>query len=138
MPVTFSFELEGAGEEQAQLGSFFERFGWERLGSNTFRYPRLTPDAGRAVLEDWFNYVVPALMLFRCYVLRQRLVLKECTLDAASSTGYRRGIEVGSPPLRAENIRLRQPRGEVAVDDEQWSAMEDWLDAEDFPLGRSG
>lgn len=138
MPVTFSFELEGAGEEQAQLGSFFERFGWERLGSNTYRYPRLASESARAALDDWFNHVVPALMLFRCQVLRQRLVLREFTLDAASSTGYRRGVEVGSPPLRAENIRLRQPKGEAAVDDEQWAAMEDWLDAVDFPLGRSG
>jgi hypothetical protein len=135
MPVTFSFEFEGADKDQAHLASFFERLGWERLGANTFRFPRLVTEPGRAILEDWFNHVVPALMLFRCYVLRQRLVLKEYTLDAATSTGYRRGAEVGSPPLPAENIRLRQPHGELAVDDQHWAAMEDWLDAEDFPLG---
>jgi hypothetical protein len=60
MPVTFSFELEGADETQAHLGSFFERLGWERLSSNTYRYPRLVPESGRAILEDWFNHVVPA------------------------------------------------------------------------------
>jgi hypothetical protein len=136
MPVTLSFEIEGSAGEQ--IGSLFERLGWERLESGTYRYPRIVEEQGRGTLEDWFNHVVPALMLFRCYVLRHRLTVKQFTLDTTSSTGYRRGAEVGSPPLLAENIRLRRATGETEVDDQCWSALEDWLDAIDFPLGLSG
>jgi hypothetical protein len=137
MPITLSFEIEGSAEQQDPIGSLFERLGWERLQAGTYRYPQLIGEPGRATLEDWFNHVVPALMLFRCYVLRHRLTVKQFTLDAASSTGYRRGAELGSPPLRAEDFRLRQPVSETDFDEQRWSALEDWLDAIDFPLGLS-
>ncbi|HWB14659.1 MAG TPA: hypothetical protein VG826_35880 [Pirellulales bacterium] len=137
MPLVFSFEIDGSADQQGEMGSLFERLGWERLAAGTYRYPQLAEEQAPVTLEDWFNHVVPALMLFRCYVLRQRLVVKQFTLEAASSTGYRRGAEVGSPPLAAENIRLRQPTGEAEVDDQRWSALADWLDAISFPLGLS-
>ncbi|HVA50235.1 MAG TPA: hypothetical protein VNH11_28025 [Pirellulales bacterium] len=71
-------------------------------GPNTFRYPALAVEHGQTTLEDWFNHVVPALMLFRCYVLTRRLVVKEFTLQANSSTGLsaRRRDRLSSAPRR--------------------------------------
>ncbi|HET6881588.1 MAG TPA: hypothetical protein VFI31_15600 [Pirellulales bacterium] len=143
MPVTLSFKLEQTtAHEQAELSSVFERFGCESLDTTTFRYPALATGNEPSTPEDWFNHVVPALMLFRSYVLAQRLIVKTFTLDAHSSTGYRCGAEIGSPPLRAENIRLRAAptgkqspdRTDAAEEEQRWSALEDWLDASDFPL----
>lgn len=145
MPVIFSFELKEARPEQAQIGALFERFGWERLSEETYRYPRLAPEPVSPPLEDWLNHVVPALMLFRCYVLSHALTVNSMTLDAQSSTGYRRGIQLGNPPLHAEHVKLYDPadgprRGATARRDDEheeqeWSMLADWLDAVSFPLG---
>jgi hypothetical protein len=63
MPVIFSFDIEGASsKERNRLQCMFERLGWGNLGGSSYRYPKLgtTP-----YTEDWFNHVIPALMLFR-------------------------------------------------------------------------
>ena len=143
MPITFSFELK-AKPEQVQIGTLFERFGWERLGAETYRYPRLAAEREPAAQEDWFNHVVPALMLFRCYVLTHRLVVTNITLDAQTSTGYRRAAELGNPPLPAEEIRLYEPSvradsagappADRSHEEQEWALLEDWLDAINFPL----
>lgn len=145
MPVMFSFELKEAGPEQAQIGALFERFGWERLSAVTYRYPRLAVEQGAPPLEDWLNHVVPALMLFRCYVLSHRLTVNATTLDARSSTGYRREAQLGNPPLHAEHVKLYDPEARLrrghspphdnAHDEQEWSLLADWLDAVGFPLG---
>lgn len=145
MPVTFSYELDKPGPAQQQIGSLFERLGWERVGSDSYRYPSLTAEGGSTTAEDWFNHIVPALMLFRCYVLTHRLVVESITLDAHSSTGYRRKAGFGAPPQAAEYIKLRDPlfassRGNAASrdashDEQEWSMLEDWLDAISFPFG---
>lgn len=145
MPVTFSFELKEARPEQAQIGALFERFGWERLSDEAYRYPRLAAEQDAPPLEDWFNHVVPALMLFRCYMLSHGLTVNAMTLDAHSSTGYRREKQVGNPPLHAESVQLYDPRhdtrrGDAAPrddehDEQEWSMLADWLDAVSFPLG---
>ena len=139
MPVNFSFKLKGASSDQDQLGVFFERLGWERLDTRSFRYPRLIHQPGEAPLEDWFNHVIPALMLFRCYVLTRHLVVEDLTLDARTSTGYRRQAEIGNPPLAAEFVKLFDPgapmgSGDGAHAEQEWSMLEDWLDAVNFPL----
>jgi hypothetical protein len=139
MPVNFSFKLKGPSPDQSQLGALFERLGWERLDTGSFRYPRLIDEPGEAQLEDWFNHVVPALMLFRCYVLTRHLVVEDLTLDARTSTGYRRRAEVGKPPLAAEYIKVFDQSGPGCSVDEshkeqEWLMLEDWLDAVDFPL----
>ena len=142
MPVMFSFELDAAAYESNQLGALIERLGWERLDGRTFRYPRLAEQAAGAP-EDWFNHVVPALMLFRSYVLTRQLPVKAFTLDAQSSTGYRREAEIGSPPLQAEYIRMYEPSippsereaSERTSSSEEWALLSDWLRGEAFPTG---
>lgn len=145
MPLIFSFELKEARPEQAQIGALFERFGWERLGAETYRYPRLAVEQDTPQLEDWFNHVVPALMLFRCYVLSHGLTVNALTIDARSSTGYRRESQLGNPPLHAEHVKLYEPGAgprradspprDNAHDEQEWSLLADWLDAVSFPLG---
>lgn len=142
MPVTFCFELDAEPYVSNQIGSLIERLGWERLDGCAYRYPRMTDDtAGEP--EDWFNHVVPALMLFRSYVLTKHLPLKAFTLDVQSSTGYRREASIGSPPLRAEYVRLYEPspahgeRGEAESrgSSEEWALLADWLQGMEFPAG---
>ena len=142
MPVIFSFELDAAPYESNQLGSLIERLGWERLDGRSFRYPRMG-EASAGEAEDWFNHVVPALMLFRSYVLTRQLPVKAFTLEAQSSTGYRRETEFGSPPMQAEYIRTYEPslpaseRGasERTSSSEEWALLSDWLRGEAFPTG---
>jgi hypothetical protein len=92
MPVLLTYELEGAEtSEHNRLQSFFERLGWENLGGSSYRYPRLgTTDQP---VEDWLNHIVPALMLFRAFVLKSNSKLKQLTLDVQSSSGYNRYYE---------------------------------------------
>ena len=149
MPVTFTYELDelgaGATAGQTQIGALFQRLGWERLGASSYRYPSLVAEHEAAAAEDWFNHVVPALMLFRCYVLTHRLIVKNITLDAQSSTGYRRAAGFGAPPCAAEDIKLSDPTSQSgrpgdpprdgSHDEQEWAMLEDWLDAIDFPFG---
>lgn len=145
MPVTFSYELDKPGPAQQQIDAFFERLGWERVGADSYRYPSLDAEDATATPEDWFNHIVPALMLFRCYVLSHRLIVKAITLDAHSSTGYRRERSIGAPPQAAEYIKLREPLSaagrregsphDAAHDEQEWSMLADWLDAISFPFG---
>jgi len=142
MPVTFSFEIDAAPYVSNQIGSLIERLGWERLDAGTLRYPRMGERSG-VELEDWFNHVVPALMLFRSYVLTKGLAVKSLTLDAQSSTGYRRESGIGSPPMQTEQVRLFEPspartEGGVAADEhssEEWALLAEWLRGADFPPG---
>lgn len=142
MPVTFCFELDAEPYASNQIGSLVERLGWERLDSRTYRYPRMTDGSG-GELEDWFNHVVPALMLFRSFVLTKRLPVKTFTLDVQSSTGYRREASLGSPPLRAEHVRLYEPspahgehgESESRSSSEEWALLADWLRGMEFPAG---
>lgn len=144
MPVTFSFELDEAIHEAELVGSLIERLGWERLDASTYRYPPLGAERSGEAPEDWMNHVVPALMLFRSFVLSRRLTVRSYTLDANSSTGYRRDAEIGSPPLGAEYVRLYEPGRPPGAkrahtneerQTEEWAALRDWLDTANFPLG---
>jgi hypothetical protein len=139
MPVNFFFKLKDARPDQKQIGVLFERLGWERLDAASFRYPRLTDESGEVSLEDWFNHVVPALMLFRSYVVTHRLVVEKISLDAFTSTGYRREPEVGNPPLAADQVKLYQPNihavpASESHDEQEWAMLEDWLDGIHFPF----
>jgi hypothetical protein len=142
MPVTFSFEIDAAPYVSNQIGSLFERLGWERLDARTLRYPRMDEQAD-GKLENWFNHVVPALMLFRSYVLTKGLAVKSLTLDARSSTGYRRDSGIGSPPLQAEQVPLYEPSPTRSQDggaadehsSEEWALLAEWLRGVDFPEG---
>ncbi len=144
MPLLFSFELDGAAHEPEQIGSLIERLGWERVDARTYRYPRLSVEHGERPLEDWMNHVIPALMLFRSYVLTRRLTVRSYTLEVCSSSGYRRDAEIGSPPLKAEHIGLYEPsrwlHSKHAASDEErhseeWLVLREWLDSANFPQG---
>jgi len=139
MPVVLSFDVTGAeASETARVRSFFERLGWEDLGANTFRYPRIGKPGVESPPEDWFNHVVPALMLFRAFALAAPHRVNSVTLDVNSSTGYRRASSYGTPPLGADEISLFEPhRSASAAYDEAgdgaWFALEEWLGEIRFP-----
>ncbi len=101
MPVTFSFDIEGAPPvEHNRVQSFLERLGWQHLGGSSYQYPRLGTD--KQPVEDWFNHVAPALMHFRAYVLRSGRRLKKFSLQAQSS----------SAPTAKNSLVLRRPAAE--------------------------
>jgi hypothetical protein len=104
MPVLLTYDLEGAGPaEFNRLQSMFERLGWEKLGGSSYRYPRLGT-TGQPV-EDWLNHVVPALMLFRTFVIKSSSDLRQFTLDVQSSSGYQKSTNFGSAPLSGSDMK---------------------------------
>jgi hypothetical protein len=112
MPVVFTFDLTDYAEnDHTRIRTAFERFGWQNLGGSAYRYPRLgTQDQP---VEDWLNHVIPALMLFRSFILDRSITLKNYTLDVQSSTGYDQDGPFGSPPIRAENANDTNKAGPV-------------------------
>lgn len=106
MSVVLTFDLKGAeSQEYQQIQSFFERLGWQNLGGSSYRYPRL--GSGHPV-EDWFNHVVPALMLFRSYVSKTGREVTKFTLDAHSSSGFDKESEYGHAPAD-DSMELYNP-----------------------------
>lgn len=96
MPVVITFDIEGAPPlERNRIQSFFERFGWQNLGGSSYRYPRLGADQP---VEDWFNHVIPAMMLFRTYILRSGRSLLKFTLDVQTSSGFNPATNFGHAP----------------------------------------
>jgi hypothetical protein len=90
MPIMFSYNLVSATtDQQNRVQSLFQRFGWENVGGSCYRYPPLRQ---RPAVEDWLNHVVPALMLFRAFVLKQDLQVNKYSLDAHSSTGHSESV----------------------------------------------
>lgn len=67
MPIAMTFDIERPTPlEQSRLRSAFGRLGWEHLGNTAYRYPKLHQPTA---IEDWFNHVVPALMLLRTFAV---------------------------------------------------------------------
>lgn len=128
MPIVVTFDIEAAGtNEYAWVQSLFERLGWQNLGGSSYRYPKLGADQP---VEDWFNHVIPALMLFRAHIIKNGKVLKKFTLDVQSSTGFVRGEQVfGHPPLPAAEINYYDP-GNVQF---AQNRLETWIDSVSFP-----
>lgn len=110
MPITMTFDIvRPTPLELNRLRSAFERLGWEHLGNTAYRYPKLHQ---HDAVEDWFNHVVPALMLLRAFAVRlltDGRSLKKFSLDVQSSTGYDPVTGVGTPPLAADDIDYEQP-----------------------------
>lgn len=128
MPIVITFDIQGAPPiERNRIQSFFQRFGWENLGGSSYRYPRLgTVDQP---VEDWFNHVVPALMLFRAYLLSSRRPLTKCTLDVQSSSGYSPNSNYGNPPQTGQDVTLYAPT--ILQFGEQ--NLREWLDGVRYP-----
>jgi hypothetical protein len=81
MPIRITYDLTGATSLQAnRVQSIFERFRWESSGGSAYHYPA----SGPGVQEDWLNHVVPALMCFRAYVLKENMRLSRFTIDTVS------------------------------------------------------
>ena len=93
MPVLITYDIESAGRDNhARIQSIFQRFGWEHISGSCFRYPALGISEQFArddqSTEDWLNRVVPALMLFRSYVLAAGITISKFAIEVNSSSGY--------------------------------------------------
>ena len=109
MPITVSYDITDADTNQRNyIRSMFERFGWKRLGGSVFRYQ--VPEGQEE--EDWLNDVVPALMLFRSYVLAKNIKIRFFTLDTSSVTHIDHTdpeSHLGFAPASVENTYLYDP-----------------------------
>ena len=106
-----TFDISGPTPlELNRIRSFFERLGWDRLGNTAYRYPRLhTPPSA----EDWFNHVIPALMLLRAFARHAMTTgrnISKFSIDVQSSTGFDPLTGTGTPPLPEEAALV--PRGQ--------------------------
>jgi hypothetical protein len=107
LPIIVTFDIEGAPPlERNRIQCGFERLGWENLGGSAYRYPRLGADQP---VEDWFNHVIPALMLFRAYVMESGRALSKFTVDVQSSAGANPETGYGNVPLGPNQIHFYQP-----------------------------
>ena len=133
MPVVFTFDLTNAPPvDRNRIQSFFERFGWQNLGGSAYRYPRLGAEREHPV-EDWFNHVIPALMLFRAYVISSGRELPKFSLDIQSSAGRNPEFGVGTPPLLSADVHLYEtPQQQFGA-----SNLREWLDEVTFPYPTS-
>jgi hypothetical protein len=107
VPITVSYDLKtDDNNERNYVRSVFERFGWKRLGGSVFRYERSDDQ------EDWLNEVVPALMIFRSYILAKGIELRFFTLDTNSVTRLDFSdaeTELGDLPEKGDDIFLYEP-----------------------------
>ncbi len=128
MPVLISFDVINAGaNEHGRIQSLFERLGWENLGGSSYRYPKL---GAKQTTEDWFNHVLPALMLFRSYAMKSNTItLTKFTIDVQSSTGYGSKSNFGTPPQVGKDIKMYKP-GNTSFGKKK---LENWLDGIDYP-----
>jgi hypothetical protein len=132
LPIVVTFDLtRPEPHELNRIRGAFERLGWEHLGNTVYRYPRLrdTPTT-----EDWFNRVIPALMLLRAlarHAAETGRAVVRFTIDAQSSTGFNQEATVGWPALPANEIGLIRPSGPGEAMGRQ--RLQDWLDGIAWP-----
>jgi hypothetical protein len=104
------------------LQSMLERFGWQSVGGSAYRYPSISAEP--LFPEDWWNAVVPALMCFRAYVLKNQLLLSHFSLDAHSSTGYS-SLPSAVAPRAGGDIALVQPNNAQFGEEN----LRNWIDS---------
>lgn len=127
MPIMISYNFQGAiGVHHSRIQSMFERFGWQNVGGSCYRYP---PLAAQPPVEDWLNQVIPALMLFRTYIVGHNLQLGNLSIDAHSSTGIDANNGVGSQPQPGANINLFAPTNPQFGEQN----LRNWLNDVDVP-----
>src|SRR5271165_6375409 len=109
MPIIVTFDVERpTSSELNRIRGFFERLGWEHLGNTAYRYPKLHGDHPT---EDWFNHVIPALMMLRAFARHAASTgrnLHKCSIDVQSSTGFNPTTQTGTLPLPAGEITYSQ------------------------------
>src|SRR4051812_48664133 len=100
MPITVTLDVSRpTSAELHRIRGFFERLGWEHLGNTAYRYPKL--DTQHAP-EDWFNHVIPALMLLRTFARHAAATgrnIHSFSIDVQSSTGFNPNTNAGTQPL---------------------------------------
>jgi hypothetical protein len=132
VPVTVTFDVvRPTPAELSRLRGMFERLGWEHLGNTAYRYPKLH---GQHPTEDWFNHVLPALLLLRAFarkIAADGRGLRKFSIDVQSSTGFNPVTGVGTPPLPADQVTYSQPSRPGRQFGQQ--KLEDWLDGIDWP-----
>jgi hypothetical protein len=132
VPITVTFDVtRPTSAELHRIRGFFERLGWERLGNTAYRYPKLH---GEHPTEDWFNHVIPALMLLRAFARHAMgggRNLDKFSIDVQSSTGYNPVTGVGTPPLPAGQITYSQPSRPGRAFGQQ--NLQDWIDGVVWP-----
>ena len=132
MPIIVTFDLERpSSSDLNRIRGFFERLGWEHLGNTAYRYPKLH---SQHATEDWFNHVIPALMLLRAFARfapSTGCSVGRFSIDVQSSTGYNPITGVGTLPLPSDQMTFSQPsRSGRAFGKQQ---LDDWLDAITWP-----
>lgn len=132
MPITVTFDLTSpAPQELNRIRGFFERLGWEHLGNTAYRYPKLH---GQHATEDWFNHVLPALMLLRAFARHAAVNsrnIRKFSIDVQSSTGFNPVTNVGTPPLPASQTTYSQPSKSGRAFGQQ--QLENWIDGVPWP-----
>jgi hypothetical protein len=132
VPITVTFDIRNpTSAELNRIRSFFERLGWEHLGNTAYRYPRLHETNS---VEDWFNHVIPALMLLRAFARHAAATgrdIAKFSLDVQSTTGFNPGTDIGSPPLEAARISYTLPHKYYRAFGQR--RLEDWIDSITWP-----
>ncbi len=132
MPIIVTFDLNRPSPADLnRIRGFFERLGWEHLGNTAYRYPKLHD---QSPTEDWFNHVIPALMLLRSFALYAPATgcsVERFSIDVQSSTGFSPVTGVGTLPQLSPEITFSQPsRPGRAFGKQQ---LDTWLDAIAWP-----
>lgn len=132
MPITITFDIDKpTSSELSRIRSFFDRLGWEHLGNTAYRYPKLH---GQHPAEDWFNHVIPALMLLRAFARHAAVTgrnIRKFSIDVQSSTGHNPLTNVGAPPLPAGRITYSQPSRSGRAFGRQ--NLQTWIDGVTWP-----
>src|SRR5262249_11670128 len=132
VPIIVTFDVERPTPlELNRIRGGFERLGWERLGNTAYRYPKLHE---HDVVEDWFNHVIPALMLLRAfarYAVESGRNITKFSIDVQSSTGFNPLTGVGTLPLPAPVIPFTSPSRAGLQFGRQ--RLIDWIDEIEWP-----
>lgn len=114
MPATLNFDLDtsaATSDDWARLRLGLLRLGWEKVGSSSWRYPRLDR---MHEPEDLMNNVFPIANLFRAICIDRGIPVTNGTIEVHGRSDWRGGISpLGTPILPVEQIYLYQP--EVAA-----------------------
>lgn len=84
MPIELTYDLDYSTcstMDRNRLQCLLQRLGWRLGGGSVYHYPA---EGGHGEPEDWFNEVVPALMLFRSFVVHHGITVTRFTIRARS------------------------------------------------------
>jgi hypothetical protein len=132
VPITVTFDIQKPQpRELNRIRGVFERLGWEHLGNTAYRYPKLHD---QHPAEDWFNHVIPALMLLRAFArhaARTNRGIRKFSIDVQSSAGLNPVTNVGTPPLPADQIAYS--RTSKSGRDFARERLQSWIDGIPWP-----